>query len=179
MTLQKIISGGQTGADQGGLLAAFEAGVETGGTAPSEFYTDFGPNPLLAVFGLEAHGTYQSRTIRNIKNSDGTVLLTRTPQSPGSILTRNECKRAVQPFLEIDTTAAIIAYEMGDVLCFQILTSKLANDIADFIERNRISVLNVAGNREQNRKMFSTTKVVQVIVGSAIARLDASGLVQR
>ena len=32
-----IVSGGQTGADQGGLEAAKEAGIRTGGWAPDKF----------------------------------------------------------------------------------------------------------------------------------------------
>lgn len=32
--LRKVISGGQTGADRGGIDAAFEMGLKTGGHAP-------------------------------------------------------------------------------------------------------------------------------------------------
>lgn len=43
MTLRKIISGGQTGADQGGLRAGRLLHLETGGTAPHNWMTEQGP----------------------------------------------------------------------------------------------------------------------------------------
>ena len=48
MTLTTIISGGQTGADQAGLLAAQALGLQTGGWAPHGWRTDAGPAPWLA-----------------------------------------------------------------------------------------------------------------------------------
>ncbi|HME98544.1 MAG TPA: putative molybdenum carrier protein, partial [Terriglobia bacterium] len=51
--MKKIISGGQTGADMGGLLAARELGIETGGMAPKGWLTENGPEEvLLRSFGL-------------------------------------------------------------------------------------------------------------------------------
>ena len=51
--LAKIISGGQTGADTGGLLAGKRLGIKTGGTAPPRFMTDAGTNYALHLsFGL-------------------------------------------------------------------------------------------------------------------------------
>lgn len=166
--LTKIISGGQTGADQAGLLAARKCGVETGGTAPSEFYTGWGPNPLLESFGLIACGDYRSRTIKNIKDSDGTVLLTMTSKSPGSTLTRNESIRRGKPFLELDTNELIKAYELGTAFEFNAIAKELARKLSDFVEANGIVTLNVAGNREKNRKLLSTTYSVQMVVEYAI-----------
>src|SRR5690349_5441806 len=76
--LQKIISGGQTGADMGGLLAARELGIETGGTAPRGWLTENGPQErLLRNFGLlecEESG-FPARTRRNVANSTRTLLV--------------------------------------------------------------------------------------------------------
>ena len=47
--LECIISGGQTGADQGGLLAARKSGIQTGGWCPLGWRTELGPAPWLAV----------------------------------------------------------------------------------------------------------------------------------
>ena len=47
--LQKIISGGQTGADRGGLEAAEALGIETGGTVPLGFWTTDGKCPELVT----------------------------------------------------------------------------------------------------------------------------------
>ena len=38
----KVISGGQAGADQGGLAAAYDLQIETGGTAPYKYNTKWG-----------------------------------------------------------------------------------------------------------------------------------------
>ena len=46
MFLTKIISGGQTGADYGALLAAHALGLETGGWAPKGWRTEDGPKPV-------------------------------------------------------------------------------------------------------------------------------------
>ena len=45
--IKKIISGGQTGADRGGLLAGRHLGIETGGTAPPDFITEVGVDDSL------------------------------------------------------------------------------------------------------------------------------------
>jgi len=75
--LSKIISGGQTGADQGGLEAAKILGVETGGRVPLGFKTEIGPMPDLGPqFGLVelVSGEYAPRTRYNVVDSDGTII---------------------------------------------------------------------------------------------------------
>ena len=52
--VRKIISGGQTGADQAGLAVAKRLGIPTGGFVPKGFLTEAGPRPdLAAEYGLE------------------------------------------------------------------------------------------------------------------------------
>lgn len=54
--LTKIISGGQTGADEGGLEGARLLGIPTGGTAPKGYRTENGPNLTLRdTYGLVEH----------------------------------------------------------------------------------------------------------------------------
>ena len=49
----QIISGGQTGADQGALRAALDLGISTGGVAPKGYKTETGPHQVLPyVYGL-------------------------------------------------------------------------------------------------------------------------------
>src|SRR3546814_1555156 len=68
-----VISGGQTGADQGGLLGARDAGVRTGGTAPRDWRTEDGAAPWLAEFGLveSQRKSYAARTRANAEAADG------------------------------------------------------------------------------------------------------------
>ncbi len=173
-----VISGGQTGADQGGLMAAFKCGIQTGGTAPSEFYTDNGPNPLLELLGLVAEGDYRSRTIKNVKNSDGTVLLSMTLESPGSRLTRNQAKCQGKPFIEFDLSP-ILALKTGDNLMeYTKALSATSLSIAAWMAEHNIGVLNVAGNREKS-KDFSTTRLVERILMDTFATLEVEGLVHK
>jgi hypothetical protein len=67
----KVISGGQTGADQGALHAARKAGIETGGWITKGYLTTIGRCPELAEFGLvEMRGMYKSRSMRNVDDAD-------------------------------------------------------------------------------------------------------------
>jgi hypothetical protein len=129
--IQKIISGGQTGADMGGLLAARELGMKTGGFAPQGWLTENGPQEvLLRSFGLVecAVEGYAPRTRRNIEISDGTLLVGRF-QAGGSKLTYEIAIQLKKPLFHAAT--------LGDLDAFQ-----------NWLERHRIQTLNVAGNRE-------------------------------
>lgn len=62
--ISKIISGGQTGADQGGLSAAIILNIKTGGTAPKGYRTQAGSASWLNKLGLLEHSSsdYAPRT---------------------------------------------------------------------------------------------------------------------
>ena len=99
----KIISGGQTGADYAGLVAARVLGFTTGGTAPAGYKTENGPNyELKDFFGLSAFGSYPERTEANILNSDVTLILglaeTKDFAEGGTKLTQQLCFRLNKPF---------------------------------------------------------------------------------
>jgi hypothetical protein len=56
--LEKIISGGQSGADQAGWRAAQMCGIVTGGWMPKDFLTEDGPCPEFAeLFAARAMPT--------------------------------------------------------------------------------------------------------------------------
>ena len=74
--LIQVISGGQTGADLGGLIAARAFSLRTGGWMPMGFLTLDGPQPDLAkLYGLQEHSSasYPPRTRRNVQQSDATI----------------------------------------------------------------------------------------------------------
>jgi len=146
MVVKKIISGGQTGADQAGLYVGCQFGFEVGGTAPARYMTDDGPNPdlLKDTYGLiEGPSGYRERTIRNVKDSDGTVWFGRTT-SPGAKLTLNTVKRESKPSIENPTV----------------------QQLKDWIIEHDIQVLNVAGNRaSKTPRIFED---VVSVLGSAL-----------
>ena len=71
----KIISGGQTGADMGGLLAGELLHIPTGGTCPDFYVDENGFNPdFIPRFKLKSGGNYRQRTEQNIIDSDLTLV---------------------------------------------------------------------------------------------------------
>ena len=161
--IEKIISGGQTGADQGGLEAGKELGIETGGQCPLGWKTEKGPQEeLLSSYGLIQHWSsdYNKRTEANIHNSDATVIFGNV-NSVGSKLTYRLCQKLRRPCLLISTEALDDASRPKNLVeTFRTeFNSRLiseeraerwgtSNSLPDFIKHNNILVLNVAGNRE-------------------------------
>lgn len=130
----KIISGGQTGADQGGLIAAEQCRIKTGGWAPRGFKTESGPMQFLLEkrFGLRQTNDYEYsvRTKLNVEDSDATVLFMEV-ESKGSMLTIDECKKQHKPVFIVDK------YDRRTIIRFML-----------WLENKHVVILNIAGNRE-------------------------------
>src|SRR5262249_19387201 len=93
--LEKVISGGQTGADQGALRSAKKAGIATGGWMPKGFLTEDGPRPEFAEwFGMQEHWSprYPPRTEMNVADSDVTLWFG-VGDSAGYWCTAHACRR--------------------------------------------------------------------------------------
>lgn len=134
MMLEKIISGGQTGADQGGLEAAKVLGLKTGGTAPRLYMTENGTCLKLKdiydlVEGPYDPKIYPMRTRKNIEDSDGTLLVGNV-DSPGSKLTLRYCKELNKPVIINPGTTYVFLRWLRDW---------------------DVKILNVAGNRESKQ----------------------------
>lgn len=137
--IEKIISGGQTGADLGGLKAAIKLGIKTGGLAPKGFKNENGDNPEFStLYGLsQAHkDDYSYRTAANVRGSHATVIFSTNSKSPGTKLTIKTCEVSGKPFVLINPFAS----DASDML-----TSFLASV---YVRYGRNFILNVAGNRE-------------------------------
>lgn len=125
----KIISGGQTGADQGALLGARIIRVPTGGWMPRGFRTEDGPRPDLAeLYALKEHHSsrYSARTEQNVIDSDGTLWVGRVG-TPGHRATLGACERHNRAFIANPTPDELRAW---------------------LRQLNDYPHLNVAGNRE-------------------------------
>jgi len=131
--IKKLISGGQTGADTGALVAARELGIETGGFAPKGWLTESGPQEkLLRGFGLvecEQEG-YPARTRRNVSEADGTLIIGRY-RTGGTGLTYETARRMKKPLFLVALAAPL-----------------RTKRFRSWLERHNIQVLNVAGARE-------------------------------
>lgn len=133
---EKIISGGQTGADIGGLVAARRVGIPTGGTAPRDFKTEKGPKPdELKAFGLVMHPSshYRDRTKENVLASDATLIFCENQASPGTQLTIALCNEFRKPRLIIRQ-----------------ISDESLSSVIRFLETENPRVLNIAGNRESS-----------------------------
>ena len=106
MELRKIISGGQTGADQGALSACVQLGFPYGGWVPKGRRTEKGKVP--ARYRMRQHWSrhYPPRTERNVRDSDCTVIFTYGPPDGGSLLTSEFAKQHRKPCLKVDLNRA-------------------------------------------------------------------------
>lgn len=137
--LDKVISGGQNGADEAGLRTAKEFGIRTGGHMPKGFRTLDGNKPQFAeLFDVKEHQAhnYKDRTWCNVENSDITLRFfdTKHKGSPGEKCTLNAINRYGKPYKDIE---------------FRLRNSVVTpEDVATLLIADGHRIINVAGNSE-------------------------------
>lgn len=133
--LKRIISGGQTGSDEAGLVVAKRFGLETGGMMPKGFKTLNGSRPEFAqIYGIEESKSekYPPRTYSNAKHGDGTVRFAGDFESSGEKCTMVAIKYFNKPHFDVDLT-----------------DPPPVRDFINWLTENDIEVLNVSGNSER------------------------------
>ena len=147
---EKIISGGQTGADQAGLDAAMELGIPHGGWCPLGRRSEDGPIPLKYSLKETMSDYYRDRTTRNVQDSDGTIVFISgsIDAEPGSALTLGLCKMDERPNLLINLALDSI--------------ENASNLVRVFVRDYKIKILNIAGSRASISPGIGA-KVVQVL----------------
>jgi hypothetical protein len=139
MRIKQIISGGQTGADRGGLDAAIEMGIPYGGRIPKGRYAEDGKVPDKYENMVETVSAgYPERTNLNVMLSCITLIFCHGDLNGGSLLTRGICWRNKKPFVSIDLDKP-----------FEECVKKIVS-LSEGITENVI--LNVAGSRESKHK---------------------------
>lgn len=129
--IEKIISGGQTGVDRAALDVALAMGIDCGGWCPKGRRAEDGPIASRYPLVETASPAYSQRTKRNVRDSDGTLILTRGQPRGGTLLTQRTAVELGKPCLSIDLSAP----------------GALA-EIREWLDRHALGVLNVAGPRE-------------------------------
>jgi len=128
--IQKIISGGQTGADIAGIDAAIGCNVPYGGWLPKGRKTVNGPlSERYTDFQVMTWGGYPQRTEQNVIESDGTVIFTYGKLAGGLFLTKRFAVNHNRPWLHIDLDAM----------------REPVTKIIDWIIEWDIKILNIAG----------------------------------
>src|SRR5512132_1315628 len=87
LRLVRIVSGGQTGVDRAALDAAMAFGLACGGWVPRGRRAEDGAVPPRYPMRETRGYTYAERTRRNVRDSDGTLILTRGRPTGGTALT--------------------------------------------------------------------------------------------
>lgn len=138
MPVTRIVSGGQTGADRGGLDAAMVLGLSHGGWCPKGRRAEDGTIPARYRLAETESPVYAVRTKRNVLDSDGTLIVSRGPLAGGSALTARLARAHHKPVLHIDLDQW---QEQRDG------ARRAAEALRDWLRRHEIAVLNVAGPR--------------------------------
>lgn len=155
--LEEIISGGQTGADQGALDGAIACGVPHGGAIPAGRKTEAGMLPHSYEMQVLDSDRYTDRTERNVIDADGTLILSHGPLTGGSALTEKIAVRLRKPCLHID-------FNRSD-------TTRAAGEVSTWIGKSDIRVLNVAGPRaSSDPHIYDLTRQLIVLLLETAAR---------
>lgn len=126
----KVVAGGQSGADQGGLDWAIAHGVRHGGWCPKGRRSEDGPIDARYVLVETAGSGYLERTEWNVRDSDATLIFTLTERlDGGSKKTAEFADRLGKPWRQIHPRVH-------------------PKYIASFLRQHRVGVLNIAGKRE-------------------------------
>ncbi len=152
----EIVSGGQTGVDRAALDAALVVGLPCGGWCPLGRRAEDGRIPDKYPLKETKSEEYPVRTEANVRDSDGTLILTEGEPDKGTALTLKLAKKYKKPHWILDLAAPT---ESADTLFCKI--TLLA-----------VQKLNVAGPRESScrgiyarayeflRDLFSKWKLV-------------------
>ena len=130
----KIVSGGQTGVDRAALDVALEHGIACGGSCPAGRLDEFGKIPERYPVQELEHGGFSERTRQNVIDSDGTAIIYDRRLSGGTAQTVRCCGELNRPHQLIDASS--------------VSPETAADLIREFVTKNKIDILNVAGPRQ-------------------------------
>src|SRR5262249_25460405 len=98
----KIVSGGQTGVDRAALDFALEHGIPCGGWCPQGRLAEDGVIPERYPLQETPWDGYPQRTEWNVRDADGTLILTRGEPDGGTAYTERVAGERKKPCLVVD-----------------------------------------------------------------------------
>jgi hypothetical protein len=144
--VKKVISGGQTGVDRAALDFASKCGLDCGGWCPKGRLALDGRIADKYPLQETPSASYSQRTKWNVKDSDGTLIISRGVLNGGTALTNRLAKQYDKPCLIMDLDYV----EMKRDAALGMLLSWLAE--------HSIKTLNIAGPREREKRgIYSET----------------------
>jgi hypothetical protein len=146
LKIEKIISGGQTGADRAAFDFALEHNIEFGGFVPKDRLAEDGRiSEKYENLHETASDDPAARTALNVKNSDATLILSNGAPKGGSKLTAEFAEKYRKPFLHIDLSIL----KMSDAV----------RETKEWLASIECAALNIAGAREsEDAEIYAGTK---------------------
>jgi hypothetical protein len=147
--ITKIISGGQTGADRGGLDAAIYCQMPHGGWCPKGRKAEDGIIPSQYHLNEMASPEYLPRTKANVFDSDATVIFTYGPPTGGSLKTITYAHHLEKPYHEVDLSRTTPKQAIIEIMRW-LAGDEGGNDYDEYVTvpPPLECILNVAGSRE-------------------------------
>jgi hypothetical protein len=142
--IDKIISGGQTGADRAALDAAIKWQIPHGGWIPKGRLTESGELPERYQLQEMPTKSWQACAEQNVIESDGTLIISHGPPSGGPKYTQETALKHHRPYLHIDLN--------------NYNTFEAAKDVYQWAIKHNIASLNVSGSRaSKNHYIYQAT----------------------
>lgn len=130
----RIVSGGQTGVDRAALDVALERKIPCGGWCPLGRRAEDGTIPDRYPVRETDTPDYAQRTEWNVRDSDGTLVLTAGAPTGGTALTVQFAQQYAKPLMIVDFDKPAAA-----------------RGVVAWLREHRIAVLNVAGPRSSTQ----------------------------
>ena len=155
---QRIISGGQTGVDRGTLDACLTQQFPCGGWCPKDRLAEDGEIDPKYPLRETKDRNYDTRTRKNVQDSDGTLIISPRKLSGGTLLTFQISKEWSKPTL-------VVSPDESD-------SEEMLSRVLRWLKAHQIRTLNVAGPRESEWKPGFHTSFQ--IISSLILKINQS-----
>ena len=169
MPITRIISGGQTGADRGGLEAALYCDVPHGGWCPKGRKAEDGRIPDRYHVQEMSSADYLARTEQNVIDSGATVVFTLGRATGGSLKTIEFAHTHQKPWIHIDVDKMSLEKAVKEIADW--LQGRGDYNHDEYIAQPPGNVvLNIAGSRES--KADGIQDLVEAIIVDVIREVN-------